>query len=565
MPNTHIENPIINSPFVEPKRHFNFTNQGISHQILPGRREGIYFVPIPKPKSKFDWIAGWEKPLSDDQWTHRPNTILVDSQQLESGEALSDEFRAAAAREIEEFKAEIRERFPGRNADDLTPTDILREVMNTVGKQGKLGEQVKCVVSVSMLTEGWDANTVTHIMGVRAFGTQLLCEQVVGRGLRRMSYEAETQTVIVNGETIEFEAFPVEYAEVYGVPFEFIPTVGNSKQKPPKGETHVHTVEDREDALISFPRVIGYRHRIEAETLTPAFTASSRLVLDTKHIPTITENAPIIGETAIHTLDDLQQRRENEVVFLLAKLVLEKYFRHDNDKTEHAIGGRIQNPVKAWLFPQLLKAVKAWLADYVECKDHTFPQMLLLIELAHTAADRVYQAILAGQHNSNQAAPVLLPILQPHNTLGDTGGISYHTSKDTYQTSDKCHLSHVVKDSNWEETAAKAFEWMPQVKAYVKNVTKLDWYIPYTFGGQERRYVPDFVVKLDDGQGDLLNLIIEVSSERRDDKDAKVDQVEKLWVPAINNDGRFGRWGFLEVKDPFLVGKDLYNLIEESN
>ena len=95
--------------------------------------------------------------------------------------------------EIEEFKDEYRERFPGRDTDDLTDEDLLREVMNTVGKPGKLGEQIKCVVSVSMLTEGWDANTVTHILGVRAFSTQLLCEQVVGRGLRRMSYVANAE------------------------------------------------------------------------------------------------------------------------------------------------------------------------------------------------------------------------------------------------------------------------------------------------------------------------------------------------------------------------------------
>ena len=159
-------------------------------------------------KLVFDYIAGWEKPIgervvvqagqlpifrNDDGqggWLHRPNTILVDSQQLESGEAMSDDFKKIAAREIDEFKAEYRIRFPGRDADNLTDEDLLREVMNTVGKAGKLGEHVKCVVSVSMLTEGWDANTVTHILGVRAFGTQLLCEQVVGRGLRRMSYAA---------------------------------------------------------------------------------------------------------------------------------------------------------------------------------------------------------------------------------------------------------------------------------------------------------------------------------------------------------------------------------------
>src|SRR5207249_12319580 len=128
-------------------------------------------------------------------------------------------FKTIAATEIEEFKSEYEARYPGRDAAALTDEDLLREVMNTVGKPGKLGEHVRCVVSVSMLTEGWDANTVTHILGVRAFGTQLLCEQVVGRALRRMSYA-------VNEEG----KFDPEYADVYGLPFSFIPCSGAPRE-----------------------------------------------------------------------------------------------------------------------------------------------------------------------------------------------------------------------------------------------------------------------------------------------------------------------------------------------
>ena len=141
----------------------------------------------------------------------RPRTLLIDSEQLESGEALDKDFREMAADEIERFRREIVERTGDiRAADNITDQDLLREVMNTVGKKGRLGEQIRCVVSVSMLTEGWDANTVTHILGVRAFGTQLLCEQVVGRGLRRQSYD-------LNEEGL----FNVEYADVLGIPFDF--------------------------------------------------------------------------------------------------------------------------------------------------------------------------------------------------------------------------------------------------------------------------------------------------------------------------------------------------------
>ncbi len=212
-------------------------------------------------KLVFDYIAGFEKGLpdggttvvpgaldlfsnatQDGAWSNRPNTILVDSRQLESGESMSDAFKKVAGREIEEFKQEYRIRFPGRDPEELADEDLLREVMNTVGKPGKLGARVRCVVSVSMLTEGWDANTVTHILGVRAFSTQLLCEQVVGRGLRRMSY-------VPNDDGM----FEPEYAEVYGVPFSFIPSAGtNPNPKPPRLVTRVRALEDRIDSQITF-------------------------------------------------------------------------------------------------------------------------------------------------------------------------------------------------------------------------------------------------------------------------------------------------------------------------
>jgi type III restriction enzyme len=293
-------------------------------------------------KLVYDYIAGWERKVStpegevtvlvpgklarfsnvkDGQWALRPNTILVDSEQLESGEAMSDEFKKIAAREIEEFKEEYRRRFPGRDVESLTDEDLLREVMNTVGKRGKLGEHVKCVVSVSMLTEGWDANTVTHILGVRAFGTQLLCEQVVGRGLRRMSYATQPQTLQVNGSTVEYDAFPVEYAEVYGVPFSFIPAAGSQPEpKPGPMPTRVRALEERIACEISFPRLIGYRYDLPHEKLTARFDEDSHLALTTQHVPTKTENAPIIGESSIHTLDDLKHLREQEIAFRLARL-----------------------------------------------------------------------------------------------------------------------------------------------------------------------------------------------------------------------------------------------------
>ncbi|HVQ36743.1 MAG TPA: hypothetical protein VMS31_04390, partial [Pyrinomonadaceae bacterium] len=497
-------------------------------------------------KLVFDYVAGWEKQIgeemvvqagqlpifrNDDEkggWLHRPNSILVDSRQLESGEGMSDEFKQIAAREIGEFKVEYRNRFPGRDAEDLTDEDLLREVMNTVGKAGKLGEHVKCVVSVSMLTEGWDANTVTHVLGVRAFGTQLLCEQVVGRALRRMSYAAN-----------EKGHFNPEYAEVYGVPFSFIPCSGATTDPPPGPlPTRVRAIESRLGCEITFPRLNGYRYDIAGERLTARFTDESGLTLSTADVPTKTENAPIVGESSIHTLDDLKGRRPNEVAFLLARLTLEKYFRDDD------------NNDKPWLFPQLLGIAKRWLAECVTLKDNTFPQLLLLIEFAHDAADRIYKAIVA----STDGSAALKPILRPYDTIGSTRYVDFDTTRSVFATrADKCHVSHVVADTDsWEQKMAQSLEEMPEVIRYVKN-HNLGFTIPYTLNGEERNYIPDFIACIKDerGSADLLNLLVEVTGREKKDKAAKVATAQTLWVPAVNNHGGFGRWAMVEIDDPW--------------
>ena len=510
-------------------------------------------------KMVFDYIAGWERQIgetsivqsgqlpifrNDDgngSWLHRPNTILMDSQQLESGESMSDDFKKIATREIEEFKAEYRIRFPGRDTDSLTDEDLLREVMNTVGKAGKLGENIKCVVSVSMLTEGWDANTVTHVLGVRAFGTQLLCEQVVGRALRRRSYAINEQG-----------HFDPEYAEVYGVPFSFIPVSGATSEPeigPPS--TRVRAIESRKSCEITFPRLVGYRYDIVGDRVTATFTGDSQLTLSTENIPTKTENAPIIGESSIHTLDDLKRRRPNEVAFLLAKLTLEKYFRQDGEiRTERPKEHSFDAEVKVWIFPQLLDISKRWLAECVTLKDNTFPQLLLLIEFAHDASDRIYKAIVA----STDDTAILKPILRPFDTIGATRYVDFDTIRPVYTTdAEKCHISHVVADTDsWEQKMAQTLESMPEVIRYVKN-DHLGFTIPYTLNTKEMNYLPDFIACIDDGhgKGDLLNLIVEVTGKKDKEKEAKVSTAHTLWVPAVNSYGGFGRWGFIEINDPW--------------
>ncbi len=198
----------------------------------------------------------------------------------------------------------------------------------------------------------------------------------------------------------------------------------------------------------------------------------------------------------------------------------------------------------------MLHITKQWLAQCLTLKDHTFPQLLLLIELAHDAADRIYQAIVA----STDGAAALKPILRPYDTLGSTRYVDFDTTRPVYATrADKCHVSHVVADTDtWEQKMAAALEDMSEVVRYVKN-HNLGFTIPYTLSGEERQYIPDFIACVDDGNGsrDLLNLIVEVSGENRKDKAAKVATARTLWVPAINNHGGFGRWEYVEVADPW--------------
>jgi type III restriction enzyme len=490
-------------------------------------------------KLVFDWIAGYDKPqrdgslvpapgklplfsnIEDGDWRRRPVTLLIDSVQIDKGE-LDAAFKKAAAREIEEYKREYVARFPGRSADEIEDEEILREVLNTVGKPGKLGEQIRCVVSVSMLTEGWDANTVTHILGIRAFGTQLLCEQVVGRALRRASYDANADGM-----------FDPEYAEVLGVPFTFLSTTANRDPKPPKPIVTVRALPERSHLRIEFPRVMGYRYEMPAEKLTARFDEKAVLELSTRDVPTMTELDPIVGQMNLLELP-LHEQRLNTVVFAVAKRTLDTYFKDDEGD-------------RPWLFPQLSVITRRWIDESVTpyLGDGAYPQLLLLAEWSHAAAEKIHRAIVMG----STGEPRLLPILRPYDPIGSTDDVLFETTKTTFDTT-KSHINRVAQDSSWETELAQKLEGMPEVITYAKN-QGLNLKIPYTYEGRAANYVPDFLIRLRDrdsmGDHELLTLVLEVSGEAKKEKAAKVAAAGDLWVPAVNNWGGLGRWAFLEV------------------
>lgn len=472
----------------------------------------------------------------------RPNTILIDSEQLESGEGLDDHFREMAKDEIERFRHEIVQRTGDqRAAENLTDVDLLREVMNTVGKPDRLGEQIRCVVSVSMLTEGWDTNTVTHVLGVRAFGTQLLCEQVIGRALRRQSYDLN-----------EDNKFNVEYADVLGIPFDFNAKPVVAPPQPPRETVRVHAVSPERDKLeIRFPRVEGYRVDLPNDRLTATFSADSVLELTPDLVgATETRQSGIIGEQVDLNLVHTGDVRPSQVLYeLTAHLVLTKWRPGEDPQLN--------------LFGQLKRIAKQWIDGYLRCKGGTYPAQLKYKTLADMASERIVAGITRASVGKGQ----IKVTLDPYNPVGSTAHVNFTTSNlNRWQTDPRrCHLNWIILDSDWEGEFCRVAEKHPRVHAYVKN-RSLGLEVPYRFGSETRRYLPDFIVLVEDGGGetDLLRLIVEIKGYRKEDAKAKKETMDTYWIPGVNNLGTHGRWAFAEFTDAFQIDSAFGEMIESA-
>jgi type III restriction enzyme len=475
----------------------------------------------------FDEITG--NPLP------RPNTLLIDSEQLEAGDALDDNFRSMAIYEIERFRREIVERSGDiRAGDNITDQELLREVMNTVGKAGQLGGSIRCVVSVSMLTEGWDANTVTHVLGIRAFGTQLLCEQVIGRALRRQSYD-------LNEENL----FNVEYADVFGIPFDFTAKPVIAPPQPPRETIQVKAMRPERDTLeIHFPRVEGYRVELPEERLTAEFNDDSILVLSPDLVgPSITRNSGIIGEGVDMSLEHLADMRPSTLLFHVTHRLLYTKWRDPGEEP------------KLHLFGQLKRITKKWLDTCLVCRGETYPAQLMYQELADMACNRITAAITRQFIGTRP----IKALLDPYNPTGSTSHVRFNTSKILrWETSSKrCHINWVILDSDWEGEFCRVVESHPKVISYVKN-HNLGLEVPYRYGSETRKYLPDFIVLIDDGHGseDPLHLIVEIKGYRREDAKEKKSTMETYWVNGVNYIGNYGRWAFAEFTEVYQIEAD---------
>lgn len=530
-----------------------------------GEPPPVFIVVCPNTvvsKLVYDWIAGGPVTAAgaetgssrngeldlfsnvvDGQSLPRPVTVLIDSARLESGEAMTKDFRDAAGAEIELFKRHVRARSGGAEVE-VTDEDLLREVMNTVGKPGKLGESVRCVVSVAMLTEGWDANTVSHILGIRAFGSQLLCEQVVGRGLRRRSYALNDDGY-----------FEPEYANVYGVPFQFLPTtrpIIDPLPKPPA--TLVFSVPGREHRRITFPKLDGYRVELPDDLVYGGFDDEPPFTIGPSTVPLRTDIAGIAGVEEIETQAEAGPRRTQAVAFALARRLLVAHLTVLGDAT------------RPWLFPQLVGICRDWLGSQVRvAPGYSLALLLTSAELQATAVEAIYAAIIVQTGNRVER---LRPILRANDQTGTTAGISFATRKEAIETQ-KSEVSHVTLDgrggNTWEQILALLCENNDDVAAYAKN-DRLGFTIPYVHEGRAHSYIPDFLVRLRRRPDEPFDrvLIVEVSGSQKSPGPtvAKAETARNQWCVAVNNSRQFGRWGYIEIRWPPGAARELAAAID---
>lgn len=415
----------------------------------------------------------------------------------------------------------------------------LRKTVDTVGKTEWDGEgdppgkHIRCVVSVGMLTEGWDAQNVTQILGLRAFTSQLLCEQVVGRGLRRMNYDDFSEP---------------EYVDIYGVPFEVIPVKKKplSRTEVLKVSTLVRALRERKHLEITFPRVEGYvfdvRQRIRVN-----WDEVPYLVIDPSTEPTEVQVKPAVGyrigrpdrlspgEEVLHDRNPFY--RENRLQATVYEIAAEI--------TNRLKGKREEWQIRHILFPQVLNIVWHYLEERVRVSAQATLQEVALEKYQQRIVERLTEAI---EPDTEAGEPPILPIIERFRPIGSTAEVLFRTVRQCVGTT-KSHISHVVLDApEWEHSVAYQLERIPEVIAYARN-DHLDFTIPYEYQGVRHEYRPDFLIRWRREDGREVKIVLEVKGFETE-QDRQKEAAAKRWVRAVNHHGEFGQWAFVVCRDP---------------
>lgn len=446
--------------------------------------------------------------------------------------------------------AEAEAAFEGETKAEAA--ERLRKVVDTIGKlewEGEgdpPGKNIRCVVSVGMLNEGWDAQNVTQILGLRAFTSQLLCEQVVGRGLRRLNYDDFSEP---------------EYVDVYGVPFEVIPV-----KKKPRSSTEVQRVStlvralpERKHLEITFPRVEGFvldvRQRIRLNLDKVPY-----LQIDPTQAPTEVMVKPAVGYR-IGRPDRLGPGPE--VVHDRNPFHREKRLQATVYEIAADLTRRLKEKREDWgarhiLFPQVLDAVWRYLEERVVVVDPDTPlEEIALLKYKQQIVDRLTAAI---EPDTEAGEPPLLPVIERFRPIGSTSEVLFRTARPCVGTT-KSHISHVVLDApTWEHSVAYQLERIPEVVAYARN-DHLDFTIPYEWQGVRHEYRPDYLIRWRGADGQEVKVILEVKGFETE-QDRQKEAAARRWVRAVNHHGEFGRWVFCLCRQPGKVAEVLRRAVE---
>ncbi|TAN13775.1 MAG: type III restriction endonuclease subunit R [Chitinophagaceae bacterium] len=458
-------------------------------------------------------------------------TLQIDSSILSQAESESEQVEVNTDNSTDEENE-------GEKAPKLTKkqqAELLRRIVDTVGKIDEPGEQIQNVISVGMLSEGWDAKTVTHIMGLRAFSSQLLCEQVVGRGLRRTSYEVA-----------EDGLFEAEYVNIFGVPFTFLPHEGSedgTPPPPPKPKTEITPVKEKAAHAISFPNVLRIDH-IYKPHLTLDMTKVKTLTLDPYDSITDAElNAIIAGKPNPAALSEIDlneivdKLRLQTIIFKIASsiYILEQKTQWKGSKETFLI--QLINLVE-----RFIKSNKIIIRDPLFNQDEKRKRILILLNMNKVI-----------QHIWNEIIPdnteMLMPVFDKENPIRSTGDLRTWWTSKRCEAFGKTHVNFIVVDSKWEYMESKTINDSKFIKSFVKN-DHLNFLIYYNYQGVVHRYFPDFICKLTNGE----NLIIETKgqdSEQNKTKRAYLDE----WCNAVNQHGGFGKWNWAVSFNPGDLGE----------
>ena len=405
----------------------------------------------------------------------------------------------------------------------------LRKTVDTVGQPGEPGEQIRNVISVGMLSEGWDAKTVTHIMGLRAFTSQLLCEQVVGRGLRRTSYELDPVTGM----------FEPDYVNIFGVPFTFLPHESDESvaPKPTTPRTAIEPVAEKAAFEITWPNIIRIEH-VYRPRLSLDWNRAEYLELNASDTAQVAELAPIVDgkpDFSKRSSIDLEalarEYRTQKIIFEAARDVYDQMQTPWRGNRESLIAQMVR------LVEQFLLSDRLRITPPLFYEDETARRLIITLNMTKTV-QHVKDAV--DFENTERLEPVFD---RSHPIRSTTNMQTWYTGKPCHFT-DRSHVNMAVYDSAWEASEAFELDHNPLVDAWVKN-DHLGFEVLYVYRGVVRKYRPDFIVHLKSGK----MLVLETKGQPDEHSHSKRRALEQ-WVQAVNQHGGFGHWSAAVSYDP---------------